>query len=35
MSNNSDLLFEFDADLDFTDARSVAEVPALAHDMNR
>ena len=30
MSNNSDPLFESYADLDFTEAKSVAEVPALA-----
>ena len=30
MSNNSDPLFERYAEMDFTDARPVAEVPALA-----
>ena len=30
MSNNSDPLFERYADLDFAEAKSVAEVPALA-----
>jgi hypothetical protein len=31
MSNNSDSMFEKYADMDFTDAKPVSEVPALAN----